>query len=478
MKQQGMMALAVLVAATPVTVVAQERLASVAKAMPTRYIEDDCGLRAGHFLVSSGITYLAVASGGNRTIDGTTDPEKVETALANGIRVISQAINENGQDKNGAAWYYLGRLYLQGGDVTGADSAFTRAQQLVPACGNDIKSWRQRAWIPLATPAAEYANQGKADSAVILFKQAARMVPNMPQAPYNLGVLYANAGETDSAIAYFTSARDLAAADPQYNADRNSATFNLAAMYQRAGRHGDAVTQLKQYLEWSPNDSEARRALAQSLRANGQNEEAAAVEEQVLVAATAAGTLTSNDLMTMGVNQFNDKNYAEAAATFEKLRAEEPNNRDALYNLANSYYAVENGPKLIEVGTLLVALEPLSEENRKLLAQGYRFSNEQDLLISSVTELLAMPTAVHVERFQAGDETAVLSGVATGRQGESDGNPVAPKAQTIVVEFLNAAGETVTSSEVELPALEPGVRFEWSATGSAAGVNAWRYRVK
>ncbi|HRP08141.1 MAG TPA: tetratricopeptide repeat protein, partial [Gemmatimonadales bacterium] len=290
-----------------------------------------CELRAGHFLVSSGITYLAVASGGSRSIDGTTDPEKIETALANGVRVVTQAIRENGQDDNGAAWYYLGRLYLQGGDVQGADSAFTKAQGLAPACGEDIKSWRQKAWIPLATPAAEYANQGKTDSAVILFKQAARMVPNMPQAPYNLGVLYANAGETDSALTYFKLARDLAAADAQYNQDRNSATFNLAAMYQRAGRHAEAVTELKQYLEWSPNDSDARRALASSLRASGQNEEAAAVEEQIIAAASASGTLTSSDLMAMGVNQFNDKHYDQAAESFEKLRATEPNNRDALY---------------------------------------------------------------------------------------------------------------------------------------------------
>src|SRR5690606_38697808 len=107
MKQQGMVAFAVLVACATGSAQAQERLASVAKAMPTRYIEATCDVSAGHFLVSSGITYLAVGSGGNRNIDGTTDPEKVETALNNGIRVITQAIRENGQADNGGAWYYL-----------------------------------------------------------------------------------------------------------------------------------------------------------------------------------------------------------------------------------------------------------------------------------------------------------------------------------------------------------------------------------
>src|SRR5690606_20074781 len=193
-----------------------------------------CELRPGHFLVSSGVTYLAVGSGGSRSIDGTTDPEKVETALTNSTRVLTQAIRENNQGENAAAWYFLGRAYLQLGDVAGADTAFTRAQSLAPACGEDIRLWRQRAWVPVMAPAAEYAEQGKADSALILFKQASAIASGIPQGDYNIGVLYANADQPDSAIKYFLQAQKSAEANPeQYTKDRNAATFNLAAMYQR-----------------------------------------------------------------------------------------------------------------------------------------------------------------------------------------------------------------------------------------------------
>lgn len=478
MKKTGFLALTVLAAAGPDAVSAQDRLASVARAMPTRYIEATCQLRGGHFKVSSAGTYLAVASGGNANIDGTSDPEKVKTALDNGIRVVTEAITQNGQDQNPTAWYYLGRLHLQYGDVKGADSAFTKAEQLAPACAEDIRSWRQRAWLPLMTPASEYVQQGKADSAMILFKQASTIAPGMPQGYYNIGVLFANAGQADSAIVYFKRSQEAASTNASYAKDRNSATFNLAAMYQRTNRHAEAVTELRKYIEWEPADNDARRALATSLRATGQTAEATEVERQALAAAEASGTLSTGDMMSAGVNLFNDKKYAEAAEAFAKIVAQEPNNRDAQYNLANAYLAMDDGAKLIEASLPLVAREPLSEDNRKLLAQGYRKSNNQDKLIEVVTELLAMPTSVTVERFQIRSGGASLAGHALGRQAERDNNRVPATAKTLVFEFLNAQGGVVSTKEVAIPALEPAVKFDWTLEGEGAGIVAWRYTVK
>lgn len=481
MKKTGLLGLAVLFTIGPAVAAGQTRVASVAKAMPTRYIEPTCDVRAGHFLVSSGVTYLAVGSGGNRNIDGTTDPEKVETALGNAVRVITQAIRENDQGSNGGAWYFLGRAYLQQGDVHGADSAFTRALDLAPACAEDIKGWRQRAVLPLMAPAGEYADQGKVDSAIVLFKLASSIAPGMPQANYNLGVIYANADQPDSAIKYFQLAQKDAEASPEaYTNERNSSTFNLAAMYQRAERHSDAVTELRKYLEWVPGDNDARRALATSLRASGQTAAALEVEKEALAAAQASGNLSSGDLMSMGVNQFNAGSYVDAAESFRKVLELEPHNRDAQYNLANAYLSVdgEYGEELVEVGRALLAREPLSEDNRKLLAQGFRRTNVQDSLIAVVTELLAMPTSVGIDRFAVNDEGALLAGYGLGRQAERDGAAVPATARTIVVEFVDKAGATVSAAEVAIPALEPGVKYEWTANGTGAGIVGWRYRVK
>lgn len=479
MTKSSFLALATLVAAAPQVAGAQERIASVARAMPSRYIDPTCNLRPGHFLVSSGVTYLAVGSGGNRNIDGTTDPEKIETQLNKAVEVLSEAITQRGQAQNGAAWYYLGRAYLQSGDIIGADSAFTKAQSLEPACGDDIKQWRTRAYLPLATPAANHANSGNADSAMILFRRAGIIARDMPQAPYNIGVLYANAGQADSAITYFKAAQAAAAASDAYTRDRNAATFNLAAMYQRSNQHALAVAELRRYVEWEPADADARRALATSLRATGQAAEAAEVERQLVAAAQAAGTLSTNDLMQLGVNAFNDKKFDEAADAFTRILALDSLNRDAQFNLANTYLATQDGPKLVVAAGPLLAREPLSEDNHKFLAQGYRYANNQDKLIEVVTELLAMPTAITIERFAPQPGKATLAGFAIGRQAETSSGARLPAAgRGITVEFLDVHGAVVASKELEIPALEPAVKFEWAVEAEGAGIHAWRYKVR
>lgn len=472
MRTTGMLVLTGLVFLGPQAAAAQQRVARVAKAMPTRYIEPTCDLKYGHFQVSSVATYLKSGTEAG-------DPIKSASIIENAINTGTKAIVEFDQGENGAAWYLLGRSYLQVGDIVGADSAFTRAAALVPECREDIQSWRNRAWLPLMNPATEFVNAGNADSALALFRMASVISRAMPQGFYNMGVLFANMGQTDSAIAYFRRAQELAVTDvKQFTRDRNAATYNLAAMLQRANDHEQAAAELRKYIEWDPNDVDAKRALATSLRAIGRNDEAAALDREVLAAAQAAGDMSTSDMMSMGITFFNDKKYAEAADAFQQVLAKEPWSRDALYNLANAYYALDDGPKLIETSNKLLAQDPLSEDSRKLLAQGYRITADTARLIETVTELLATPTTVTVQSFNGTAGGAVLGGTATGKQAEKDGSEVAPTPRTLVVEFLNGEGAVVATTEVAVPALQPGVQFEWKAEAEGQGIVGWRYRVK
>src|SRR3990172_1717816 len=65
----------------------------VAKAMPSKYTPPTCGLKAGHFKVQSGATYL-------KTGIETPVPENRARALANGKKVLLEAVEQNQQDKN------------------------------------------------------------------------------------------------------------------------------------------------------------------------------------------------------------------------------------------------------------------------------------------------------------------------------------------------------------------------------------------
>src|SRR5205823_14409849 len=64
-------------------------------------------------------------------------------------RVLTQAVTTGKQEKNPAAWYYLGRYYLMADDLAAADSALSKALTLAPACKEDIGLYRRQAWVPV-----------------------------------------------------------------------------------------------------------------------------------------------------------------------------------------------------------------------------------------------------------------------------------------------------------------------------------------
>jgi tetratricopeptide (TPR) repeat protein len=442
----------------------------VVQAMPSRYVPPKCELKPGHFKVSSGATYL-------KTGIETGVPANRTRALSSGNKVILEAIQKNGQDKNPASWYYLGRIYLQQGDLAGADSALTKAETMSPSCKQDISNVRYSGWVPLVNAGIDFAKKQQNDSALALFRQANSIYRDRPAAFLNGGVIFANAGQTDSAIVYWEKAAEIA---ERTNAteDRNVATRNVGAMYQRTGRHEDAARVLEKYLTWAPNDTDVKRALITSYRATGQNEKAAALEKEVgapPAAAAAAGGAAS--AMSAAIELYNAKKYAEAAAAFEKVVATEPYNRDALYGLANAYIGLKNGPKLAATAARLVEIEPMNDEIVRMLANGQRMAKKEAQANKTAIRVLSMPVTVSVTQFAPSASGATLGGTATGREAQTpQGKPVAAKPLTLIFEFLDAKGTVVANQEVQIPALKPGESQPIEAKAEGAGITAWRYK--
>jgi len=442
----------------------------VVKSLPSRYVAPTCSLKPGHFKVSSGATYL-------KTGIETEIPENRSRALSSGQKVILEAIQKNGQEKNPAAWYFLGRIYLQQGDLAGADSAFTKAETMLPACKEDISKVRYTGWVPLVNAGIEFAKQQNNDSALALFRQANQIYRDKPAAYLNGGVIFANAGQTDSAIAYWEKASEIAERTNSVE-DRNVATRNLGAMYQKAGRHKEAVTTLEKYLSWVPNDAEVKRALTTSYRATGQNEKAAALEKEVGAPAPAAGSpAAGGGAMNAAINLYNEKKYAEAAAAFEQVVTQEPYNRDALYGLANSYIGLKNGPKLAATAARLAEIEPMNDEIVRMLANGQRMAKKETQANKTAVRVLSMPVTVSVTQFAPTAAGATITGTATGREAQTaQGKPVAATPMKLIFEFLDTKGTVVANQEVEVPALKPGASHPIQVSAQGAGITAWRYK--
>lgn len=444
----------------------------VIKSMPSRYTPPKCGLKAGHFKVQSGATYL-------KTGIETEVPENRVRALANGKKVLLEAVEQNKQEKNPALWFYLGRIFLQQGDLAGADSALTRAEALSPGCKKDISDVRYLGWVPLVNAGIAFTKEEKTDSALALYRLANSIYRDKPLALLNVGVIFANGNQADSATVYFQQASEVA---ERTNAveDRNLATRNWGALLQRAGRHGEAIPVLEKYVGWVPGDVDVKRALASSYRSVGQTDKALAIEKEVgpgAQAATPAGSAAGADMST-AIALYNEKKYAEAAAGFEKVLATEPNNRDALYGLSNSYIGLKS-PKLADAAARLTAIEPMNDDAVRMLANGQRLARKETLANKTAIRLIGMPTTIKVTQFAPTAAGATITGSATGREAENaQGKPVAPKPCVLVFEFLDPKGTVVANQEVQVPALKPGESQPVEAKAEGSGIAAWRYKQK
>src|SRR2546430_12264155 len=100
-----------------------------------RWADPKCDLKPGHFLVNQGYMYLKSA-----TTTKFEDQRKKD--LADAQRVLTQAVTGD-QDKNPAAWYYLGRYYVMTDDPHGVDSAFRHVAALKHDGAVDIGLWRR-----------------------------------------------------------------------------------------------------------------------------------------------------------------------------------------------------------------------------------------------------------------------------------------------------------------------------------------------
>lgn len=449
----------------------------VAKSMPTSYEPAQCNIKPGHFKVGSGAGYLKAAI-------ETDVPENKVRILGQSEKVILEAIQQNKQEKNPAAWYYLGRTYLMQGSLYPADTALSKAEQLAPDCAKDIAGYRRNAWVALVKAGSKFEEDKNPDSALVLYRQAGAIYRGSPISFYQTAAIMNDKGQPDSAAYYFGQAASVAAAstdttDLKY---RNRSAFNQGALLLNGKKYDQATVVFEQYLKWVPNDNEAKRGLAAAYRGTGKIEQAQALEKELVAAGGAPGATgapASQDLMSAGVNAYNDKKYADAAAAFEKLVAAEPFNRDALYNLSNTYLALKDGAKLAATAAKLVAIEPLSETALKLQGEGFKQSAKVDDAVKIAEQVLALPADVKESDFSVSGTGANLSLTATGRAAQTAGGKAIPStAIPIVVEFLSGTGTVVATQEAQVPALAAGASQELKVAGQGAGISAWRYKRK
>jgi len=176
-----------------------------------------CQLTQSNSKINNGIQALKTA---------VEKPDQRATQLAQARKALTDAIVQDGQSGNPAAWYYLGRHAVLAGDAAAADTAFARAATLAPACAADIATYRDELWGKLVNDALTVSQDGKLDSALALLHTAARLEPHNPKAFATAAALYASRGNDDSAYAYYRLAGRSAGDDTTYASDKREALSN------------------------------------------------------------------------------------------------------------------------------------------------------------------------------------------------------------------------------------------------------------
>ena len=267
------------------------------------FLPAGCGIKPNHKLVNSGMESL-------RTATNTKFADQRTKALKEAERDLTQAVRADGQEKNPAAWYYLGRYYLAVNDLAGADSALAKALALAPDCKEDIGIYRRQTWVPVFNTAAAAWQAGNIDSAIAAFRRANQIYRAEPLGFIYLANLFVTRTEPDSdlkrtdaakyhtdslvyatrmdsAAKYFRLAVP-AASDPKYATERREAWLNVARVYHSEKRYDEAAAAYKEFLAAYPNDVQARANLAELYLRGDQRDSAMAMYAAITAHADSA----------------------------------------------------------------------------------------------------------------------------------------------------------------------------------------------
>jgi tetratricopeptide (TPR) repeat protein len=483
-------------------------LAVASQAGAQAWVGPKCELKPGHYLVNSAVLYLKSAF-------ETRFPDQKDKDLRDVIRVLGQALGSGGQQKNPAAWYYVGRYYVEMKDPAGADSAFAKAVALAPACAQDINLWRRQLWVPAVNAGIAAWQGGNTDSAIASFRRANQIYGGEPAGFAYLGTLFANANQPDSAAKYLTLAV-AAAQDPKYAKDKKDAMFNLARVYHRAQRWGAAAQAYKDYLAVYPDDVQATAGLASVYAAMGKRDEAIALYAQMLQHADLAD---ASDLFRAGQQILNGLTPPDTAAQGGQCRAEarsanraltlrqiaarcdsttrkamrnfeasvqgqyrmveqvyeaglakNPSDREALFTLAGVGVLTGDTARALTAAGRLYAVDPLNRSTLRMVAQAWQMKGKTDSTLRYLQLADSIPVEVTVGTFSPDEHGATLGGVLTNTRPKS--NP----ALTLTFEFLSAKGDVVATETLNVAPIPSGENQAFELKPKGAAIVAWRYR--
>lgn len=374
--------------------------------------------------------------------------------------------------------------------LAAADSAFRAVEQAKPECRAEVAQYRQQQpWLDLINAGVNALNADQLDSAEALVRRSMVLYEESPYTYHLLASIEQNRSNYSRAIELRKRAIQTAGDDTLYTEVRNASLLNLGLLAanqtnelegeQQKALAVEAANAMRTFLRDAPQDDNApvaQQTLARMLVLTGDT-----TNVRSIYAAQLASPMEFSDLalVNAGVIAAQADQAADAAALFDAALKKNPNYRDALYNLAASLYAMDRHQEMLPVVRRLVAVDPSNPDNWRLYAFAFQgmsktAASEQakraqtDSLVKYYEMSEKMPVRVSFSQFTRGDGRATLAGNVENRGG-------AARTYQLRVEFLDQAGNVVSTEVANVGPVAPKESGRFSITVQSPNVVAFRY---
>ena len=300
------------------------------------------------------------------------------------------------QPGNPQSYRQAGEAYVGLNDLAGADSMWTRAEDLYPLYSFDLGPLREQQWVNSFNQGVNQIQVDNMEGAIPLLEAANIIYRGRPEAMLNLGSIHAQLGNDDDAIDWYRASLELLRGpmfeqqtpetQMSWGENEEIAAFNLAQILAGAGRNEDAEAAYRTYLERSPDNVTALSNLAVVLLGMERDAEADEIYQGLL----ARTDLNARDYYVTGIGLYNAENYSMAAQAFGRSYELIPESRDALYNYAQALYLAEELDELYPAALSLMEMDPYNNNVYRLMAQGLIHQGDEQEAVRVLEQMEAL----------------------------------------------------------------------------------------
>ena len=307
---------------------------------------------------------------------------------------------------NPQSFLQAGQAYLGLEDLEAADQMFTQVEVLSPRAILEVNFYRQSEWIEGFNSAVSAMEAGDTEGAMAGFERAHTIYQGRPEAMVQLGALYRQDGRLEDALELFAQTVELIEGpvgqreeDPEViatNAENLSAArFIQGELLLEFERFPEAAAVYGQIVEADPDNLIAYSNYGMALISAGENERAS----EVYAGLFARPGLTVVDYNRIAVGAYNGDLFLQAAAAFGRAREVFPENRDFIFNQAQSLYlqVLELGDQAQELASQMEELaggppEELADVESQLADVEPQLADVASMLVDAATELVESET--------------------------------------------------------------------------------------